>query len=86
VTYGAVPLDFEEVAARIPAVQWGLALAGDADLELHLACIDRRELREVAAGLRRAGAARIRVELVLRRLVPGAAPPPPATATRSAVV
>ncbi|GAA2157409.1 hypothetical protein GCM10009760_59560 [Kitasatospora kazusensis] len=38
---------------------------------LHLACADEYELREVVAGLRRAGAAHIQVELVLRRLVPG---------------
>lgn len=85
VKYGPVPLDFEQLAARTPAVQWGLTLAGEADLELHLACVDQQELREVVAGLRRAGAAGVQVELVLRRLVPGAVPPSSATMARSAV-
>ncbi|MFC9330171.1 hypothetical protein [Kitasatospora sp. NPDC057015] len=70
IAHGPVPLDFQRLAARIPALQWGLALAGQADLELHLACVDERELRAVVADLRRAGAARVQVELVLRRLVP----------------
>ncbi|MFF3599561.1 hypothetical protein [Kitasatospora indigofera] len=70
IAHGPVPLDFQRLAARIPALQWGLALAGQADLELHLACVDQRELRAVVADLRRAGAARVQIELVLRRLVP----------------
>ncbi|MER8187203.1 Lrp/AsnC family transcriptional regulator [Kitasatospora sp. NPDC094015] len=69
VRHGPVPLDFDQLAARIPALQGGLALAGEADLELHLACIDQQELHAVVAELRRCGAA-VRVELVLRRLVP----------------
>jgi len=85
VTYGPVPLDFEQLAARIPAVQWGLTLAGDADLELHLACVDQQELREVVTGLRRAGAVRIQVELILRTLVPGAVSLPATTMARSTV-
>ncbi|MFC8450092.1 hypothetical protein [Kitasatospora sp. NPDC057223] len=73
VTHGPVPLDFDRLADRLPALQWGLALAGEADLELHLACTDRHELRAVVADLCRAGAARVQVELVLRRLVPAGA-------------
>ncbi|MFE7193002.1 hypothetical protein [Kitasatospora sp. NPDC057541] len=70
VSYGPVPLDFERLAAEIPAVQSGLALAGDADLELRLACTGPEELRAVSAALLRAGAAHVRVDLVLRALVP----------------
>ncbi|MCX5208163.1 hypothetical protein OG689_02365 [Kitasatospora sp. NBC_00240] len=81
VTHGPVPLDFQRLAARIPAVRGGLVLAGEADLELHPACVDQCELRAVVADLRRAGAARVQVELVLRRLVPSVD-----TATRPASV
>ncbi|GAA2151255.1 hypothetical protein GCM10009760_46420 [Kitasatospora kazusensis] len=77
VSYGPVPLDFERLAERLPAVESGLALAGDADLELHLACVDQRELRTVVSELRQAGAARVQVELVLRRLTPGRRPDQP---------
>ncbi|MDH6128786.1 Lrp/AsnC family transcriptional regulator [Kitasatospora sp. GP82] len=80
VRYGPDPLDFTRLAAHFPAVQSGLALAGEADLELHLACVDRRELHAVVHGLRQAGATHVRAELVLRRLT--ATPGPPAvTAT-----
>ncbi|MFF1874062.1 hypothetical protein [Streptomyces sp. CB03911] len=65
---GPVPLDFDRLTARIPAVQSGLALAGDADLELQLACTGPQELRGITAELLRAGAAQVRVELVLRTL------------------
>ncbi|WP_405019878.1 Lrp/AsnC ligand binding domain-containing protein [Kitasatospora sp. NBC_00070] len=82
---GPARLDFEQLAARIPAVQWGLALAGDADLELHLACRDPQELREVVATLRRAGAAGVQVELVLRTLLPAAAAPSTVLPARSTV-
>ncbi|MFE7564909.1 hypothetical protein [Kitasatospora sp. NPDC057500] len=71
VSYGPVPLDFDRLAAEIPAVQSGLALAGDADLELRLACTGPEELRAVSAALLRAGAAHVHVDLVLRALVPG---------------
>ncbi|GAA0673388.1 hypothetical protein GCM10010193_27640 [Kitasatospora atroaurantiaca] len=84
VTQGPVPLDFEQLAARIPAVQSGLALAGEADLELQLACVDQDELQAVVAELRRSGAARVRIELVLRRLVPAAARTPVVPLARSA--
>lgn len=67
-TYGPVPLDLEQLTGLIPAVQWGLCLAGDADLELHLACADRHELRRATAALRALGAARVHVDLVLRTL------------------
>ncbi|MFD7582644.1 hypothetical protein [Kitasatospora sp. NPDC059817] len=70
VSYGPVPLDFDRLAAEHPAVQGGLSLAGDADLELRLACTGPEELRAVAAALQRAGAARIRIDLVLRALTP----------------
>ncbi|WP_052681593.1 Lrp/AsnC family transcriptional regulator [Saccharothrix sp. ST-888] len=73
VRYGPQPLDFTRLAAHFPAVQSGFALAGEADLELHLACIDGRELRAVVHGLRRAGAAHVHAELVLRRLTTTAA-------------
>ncbi|MFG3227886.1 hypothetical protein ACGF07_24290 [Kitasatospora sp. NPDC048194] len=73
VGYGPVPLDFDRLAAEFPAVRSGLALAGDADLELHLACTGPEELRAVAAALQRAGAARVRIDLVLRTLTPGPA-------------
>ncbi|MCX5208814.1 hypothetical protein OG689_05825 [Kitasatospora sp. NBC_00240] len=65
---GPVPLDFDRLAARLPAVQSGLSLAGDADLELQLACTGPQELRGITAELLRAGAAQVRVELVLRTL------------------
>ncbi|GAA2751351.1 MULTISPECIES: Lrp/AsnC family transcriptional regulator [Kitasatospora] len=74
VRYGPEPLDFDRLAARHPAVQSGLALAGEADLELQLACTDQRELHAVVAELRHAGPARVQVELVLRRLAPAPAP------------
>ncbi|MEV6974135.1 hypothetical protein [Kitasatospora sp. NPDC093806] len=70
VSYGPVPLDFDRLAAEIPAVQSGLALAGDADLELRLACTGPEELRAVSTALLRAGAAHVHVDLVLRALVP----------------
>ncbi|MDH6574739.1 hypothetical protein [Kitasatospora sp. MAP5-34] len=76
--------DFELVAARIPAVRSGLPL-DEADLELQLACVDQQELREVVAGLRQGGAARVQVELVLRRRVRGAVPLPVTTMARSAI-
>ncbi|MEU8510712.1 hypothetical protein AB0C76_03845 [Kitasatospora sp. NPDC048722] len=71
VSFGPVPLDFDRLAAEHPAVQSGLALAGDADLELRLSCTGPEELRAVAAALQRAGAARVRIDLVLRALTPG---------------
>ncbi|MFE5581873.1 hypothetical protein [Kitasatospora sp. NPDC056531] len=70
VSYGPAPLDFDRLAAEFPAVQSGLALVGDADLELRLACTGPEELRAVAAALQRAGAARVRIDLVLRALTP----------------
>ncbi|MFI6846663.1 hypothetical protein OG535_34040 [Kitasatospora sp. NBC_00085] len=70
VGFGPVPLDFDRLAAEFPAVQSGLALAGDADLELRLACTGPEELRAISAALLRAGAAHVRIELVLRALVP----------------
>ncbi|MFJ8624784.1 hypothetical protein ACIRD3_18330 [Kitasatospora sp. NPDC093550] len=70
VSYGPVPLDFDRLAAEFPAVQSGLALAGEADLELRLACTGPEELRTVAAALHRAGAAKVHVDLVLRALTP----------------
>ncbi|WP_031072988.1 hypothetical protein [Streptomyces sp. NRRL WC-3742] len=70
ISYGPVPLDFDRLAAELPAVQSGLALAGDADLELHLACTGPEELRAVAAALHRAGAAKVHIDLVLRALTP----------------
>ncbi|MFB6890397.1 hypothetical protein ACFCX4_13895 [Kitasatospora sp. NPDC056327] len=73
VGYGPVPLDFDRLAAEIPAVQSGLALAGEADLELRLACTGPAELRAVSAALLRAGAAHVHVDLVLRALVPARA-------------
>ncbi|GAA2785589.1 hypothetical protein RMN57_32105 [Kitasatospora sp. CM 4170] len=74
ISFGPVPLDFHRLAAEFPAVHSGLALAGDADLEVRLACTGPAELRAVAAALQRSGAARVRIELVLRSLDPG--PPP----------
>lgn len=71
---GPSPLDFQRLAAEFPAIQCGLALAGDADLELQLACTGPQELRRITSALLRAGAAHVQVELVLRALVP--APPP----------
>ncbi|MGK4583995.1 Lrp/AsnC family transcriptional regulator [Kitasatospora sp. HPMI-4] len=68
VRYGPNPLDFTRLAEHFPAVQSGLALAGEADLELHLACVDQKELHAVLHGLRQAGAVRVHAELVLRRL------------------
>ncbi len=70
VSYGPVPLDFDRLAAEFPAVRSGLALAGEVDLELRLACTDLAELRAVAAALHRAGAARVHIDLVLRALIP----------------
>ncbi|MFB7906757.1 hypothetical protein ACFXPX_16370 [Kitasatospora sp. NPDC059146] len=70
ISHGPVPLDFDRLAAEFPAVQSGLALAGDADLELRLACTGPEELRAVAAALHRAGAAKVRIDLVLRALTP----------------
>ncbi|MFJ3791058.1 hypothetical protein [Kitasatospora sp. NPDC090091] len=74
ISFGPVPLDFHRLAAEFPAVRSGLALAGDADLELRLACTGPAELRAVTTALQRSGAARVRIELVLRSLDPG--PPP----------
>ncbi|MEU4117164.1 hypothetical protein AB0F71_22030 [Kitasatospora sp. NPDC028055] len=70
ISHGPVPLDFDRLAAEFPAVQSGLALAGDADLELRLACTGPEELRAVAAALHRSGAAKVRIDLVLRSLTP----------------
>ncbi|MBO1413840.1 hypothetical protein [Streptomyces sp. FH025] len=70
ISHGPVPLDFDRLAAEHPAIQSGLALAGDADLELRLACTGPEELRAVTAALHRAGAARVRIDLVLRALTP----------------
>ncbi|WP_033824366.1 hypothetical protein [Kitasatospora sp. MBT63] len=90
---GPVPLDFDLLAARIPAVLDGLALAGDADLELRLACTGPQELREVTAELLRCGAAQVRVEFVLRALArrpdgpsPSPSPPPPPAPRPAALV
>ncbi|MFI2609202.1 hypothetical protein [Kitasatospora sp. NPDC018619] len=70
VSHGPVPLDFDRLAAEFPAVRGGLALAGEADLELRLVCTGPEELRTVTAALHRAGAAKVHVELVLRTLTP----------------
>ncbi|MBD0692270.1 hypothetical protein [Streptomyces sp. CBMA123] len=70
ISHGPVPLDFDRLAAEFPAVRSGLALAGDADLELRLVCTGPEELRAVAAALQRAGAAKVRIDLVLRTLTP----------------
>ncbi|MGW3226996.1 hypothetical protein [Kitasatospora sp. NPDC001095] len=70
ISHGPVPLDFDRLAAQFPAVQSGLALAGEADLELRLACTGPEELRAIAAALHRAGAARVHIDLVLRSLTP----------------
>ncbi|MFB7615185.1 hypothetical protein [Kitasatospora sp. NPDC056181] len=70
IRFGPVPLDFDRLAAEFPAVQSGLALAGDADLELRLACTGPEELRAVSTALQRAGAAHVRIDVVLRALVP----------------
>ncbi|MFE7531022.1 hypothetical protein ACFU7Y_35730 [Kitasatospora sp. NPDC057542] len=70
ISHGPVPLDFDRLAAEFPAVQSGLALAGEADLELRLACTGPEELRTIAAALHRAGAARVHIDLVLRALTP----------------
>ncbi|MER7584830.1 hypothetical protein [Kitasatospora sp. NPDC097691] len=70
VSHGPVPLDFDRLAAEFPAVRSGLALAGEADLELRLACTGPEELRTIAAALHRAGAAKVHVDLVLRTLTP----------------
>lgn len=70
VRYGPQPLEFDRLSARFPAVLSGLALAGEADLELQLACADHQELHSVIAELRQAGASHVQVEIVLRRLVP----------------
>ncbi|MFD0276437.1 hypothetical protein ACFVHB_21385 [Kitasatospora sp. NPDC127111] len=71
VGFGPVPLDFQRLAAEFPAVRSGLALAGEADLELRLACTGPEELRAISTALLRAGAAHVQVDLVLRALVPG---------------
>ncbi|MFE4520192.1 hypothetical protein ACFRMQ_39245 [Kitasatospora sp. NPDC056783] len=70
ISHGPVPLDFDRLAAEFPAVRSGLALAGEADLELRLACTGPEELRTITAALHRAGAARVRIDLVLRALTP----------------
>ncbi|MEV7783326.1 hypothetical protein [Kitasatospora sp. NPDC088351] len=72
IRFGPVPLDFDRLAAEFPAVQSGLALAGEADLELRLACTGPEELRAISTALLRAGAARVRIDLVLRALAPAA--------------
>ncbi|MFI9332476.1 hypothetical protein ACIGZJ_33710 [Kitasatospora sp. NPDC052868] len=69
--FGPVPLDFDRLAAEFPAVQSGLALAGDVDLELRLACTGPDELRAISTALLRAGAAHLQVDLVLRALTRG---------------
>ncbi|MFH9350733.1 hypothetical protein [Kitasatospora sp. NPDC017646] len=74
INHGPVPLDFDRLAAEFPAVRSGLALAGDADLELRLACTGPEELRAVSAALHRAGATKIRIDLVLRALTPAPVP------------
>ncbi|MGW1172917.1 hypothetical protein ACWD4P_04255 [Kitasatospora sp. NPDC002543] len=70
ISHGPVPLDFDRLAAEFPAVQGGLCLAGEADIELRLACTGPEELRTIAAALHRAGAARVHIDLVLRSLTP----------------
>ncbi|MGW4897165.1 hypothetical protein ACWEQL_33615 [Kitasatospora sp. NPDC004240] len=70
VIFGPAVLDFHRLAAEFPAIQSGLTLAGDADLELQLACTGPQELRGITAALLRAGAAHVQVELVLRALTP----------------
>ncbi|WP_377271810.1 Lrp/AsnC family transcriptional regulator [Peterkaempfera sp. SMS 1(5)a] len=65
---GTDPAAFERLLRRLPAVESGMALAGDADLELRLCCTDRAELRTTVTELCRGGAADVRVELVLRPL------------------
>ncbi|GAA2983685.1 hypothetical protein [Kitasatospora sp. NPDC006786] len=70
ISHGPVPLDFDRLAAEFPAVQSGLALVGEADLELRLACTGPEELRTIAAALHRAGAAKVHIDLVLRALTP----------------
>ncbi|GHF56180.1 hypothetical protein GCM10018790_37720 [Kitasatospora xanthocidica] len=79
VSHGPVPLDFDRLAAEFPAVRSGLALAGEADLELRLVCTGPEELRTIAAALHRAGAARVHIDLVLRALTPSPSAPPPVT-------
>ncbi|WP_354643766.1 hypothetical protein [Kitasatospora camelliae] len=76
---GPGPLDFHRLAARFPAVRSGLALAGEVDLELRLACTGPDELRLITAELLRTGAARVQVELVLRSLTRAADTDPAAT-------
>ncbi|MER7766525.1 hypothetical protein [Kitasatospora sp. NPDC096140] len=70
ISHGPVALDFDRIAAEFPAVRSGLALAGEADLELRLVCTGPEELRTISAALYRAGAARVHIDLVLRTLTP----------------
>jgi hypothetical protein len=60
------PSAMETAAARLPAVYAGSVLAGDHDLQLHLACRDAAEVTTSIAELRRCGAAECHVEVVLR--------------------
>ncbi|MGW6917298.1 hypothetical protein ACWGB8_26225 [Kitasatospora sp. NPDC054939] len=68
ISFGPAPLDFHRLAAEFPAIQSGLTLVGDADLEIQLACTGPQELRRITTELIRAGAAHVQVELVLRAL------------------
>ena len=63
------PKAMETAAARLPAVYAGSVLAGDHDLQLHLACRDAAEVSASIAELRRNGAAECQVEVVLRGLL-----------------
>ena len=60
------PGAMETAAAGLPTVYAGAVLAGDHDLELHLACRDAAEVTASIAELRRSGAAECQVEVVLR--------------------
>jgi Lrp/AsnC family transcriptional regulator, leucine-responsive regulatory protein len=60
------PSAMETAAVRLPAVYAGSVLAGDHDLQLHLACRDAAEVTASIAELRRCGAAECHVEVVLR--------------------
>jgi hypothetical protein len=60
------PGAMESAAGRLPAVFAGSVLAGDHDLQLHLACRDAAEITASIAELHRCGAAECHVEVVLR--------------------
>jgi hypothetical protein len=60
------PSAMETAAARLPGVYAGSVLAGDHDLQLHLACRDAAEVTASIAALRRCGAAECQVDVVLR--------------------